>query len=152
MPRKRHTEPKALPSQKTLDLTQVEFVVTNEQKGEHSEEVYQILDIAIPLLHARDGEAAEVLFRQAMEIEANKPDLVNNLAASLVLQDRQAEATAMLEVLHYFHPNYFFCPNRSGQGCFARGRPGSSTGASCSFVGAAQISRERIRFVVLYSN
>jgi len=41
-------------------------------------------------------------------LEPDKVDLLNNLAASLSLQDREAEATLLLEILHYQHPDYLF--------------------------------------------
>jgi len=42
------------------------------------------------------------------DLEPNKVDLLNNLAASLSLQGREAEATLLMEVLHYQHPDYLF--------------------------------------------
>jgi tetratricopeptide (TPR) repeat protein len=91
-----------------FDLTLVEFLVTNEQKILHSPAVDQILDQATPLLRAGEGQAAERLFRQALELEPDQPDLLNNLAASLSLQGRRVEAIILLEVLHYQHPGYLF--------------------------------------------
>jgi Tfp pilus assembly protein PilF len=82
--------------------------VTNKQKISHSPAVDRILDRATPLLRSGDGEGAERLFRQALALEPNKVDLLNNLAASLSLQSREAEATLLMEVLHYQHPDYLF--------------------------------------------
>lgn len=59
-------------------------------------------------MRSGDGEGAERLFRQALALEPNKVDLLNNLAASLSLQGREAEATLLIEVLHYQHPDYLF--------------------------------------------
>jgi tetratricopeptide (TPR) repeat protein len=108
MPRKRRSSPKAPHHRDIFDLTKVEFLVTNEQKVLHSPAVDHILDQASPLLRAGDGEGAERLFRQALELEPNKVDLLNDLAASLSLQGRQAEAILLLEVLYYQHPDYLF--------------------------------------------
>ena len=107
MPRKRRSS-KAPESKKTMDLTLIKFLVTNKQKISHSPAVDQILDRATPLLRAGDGKGAERLFRQALVLEPNKVDLLNNLAASLSLQGREAEATLLMEVLHYQHPDYLF--------------------------------------------
>jgi hypothetical protein len=82
MPRK-HRSSKTPRRREVIDLTQVEFVVNNEQKIAHSPEVEHILDQASPLLHAGDGAGAEYLFRQAIQLEPDKVDLLNNLAASL---------------------------------------------------------------------
>jgi tetratricopeptide (TPR) repeat protein len=108
MPRKRRPSHKSPRRREVFDLTLVEFVVTNEQKIFHSPAVEQTLDPAATLLRARDGLGAEILYRQALELEPDKPDLLNNLAVALQLQDRQAEAIALLEVLHYQHPDYLF--------------------------------------------
>lgn len=108
MPRKRRPLPEASRRREVFDLTLVEFLVTNEQKIFHSPAVEHILDQATPLLRAGDGQAAERLYRQALALEPDKPDLLNNLAASLSLQGRRVEATILLEVLHYQHPDYLF--------------------------------------------
>ena len=107
MPHK-HRSSKAAESKKTMDLTLVKFRVTNKQKISHSPAVDRILDRATPFLRSGDGEGAERLFRQALALEPNKVDLLNNLAASLSLQGREAEATLLMEVLHYQHPDYLF--------------------------------------------
>jgi len=112
MSRKLRSQSKTFRRREVSDLTLVEFLVTNEQKVFHSPAVDLILDQATPLLRAGDGQAAERLYRQALELEPDKPDLLNNLAASLSLQGRQAEAILLLEILHYQHPDYLFA--RSG--------------------------------------
>jgi tetratricopeptide (TPR) repeat protein len=108
MPRKRRSFHKGFQRREVFDLTLVEFLVTNEQKIFHSPAVDLILEQATPLLKAGDGQAAEKLYRQALELEPHKPDLLNNLAMSLSLQGRREEAILLLEVLHYQHPDYLF--------------------------------------------
>ena len=108
MPRKRRSHRRRPRRREIIDLTLVEFLVTNDQKIFHSPEVDRILEEANPLLHARDGEAAEKLFRRALELEPDKPDLLNNLAASLSLQGCAAEALRLLERLHRRDPDYLF--------------------------------------------
>jgi Tfp pilus assembly protein PilF len=107
MPRKRRSS-KTPRRREVIDLTLVEFLVNNEQKIVHSPAVERILDQATPLLRASDGVGAEYLFRQALQLEPDKVDLLNNLASSLSLQGRDAEATLLLEILHYQHPDYLF--------------------------------------------
>jgi predicted Zn-dependent protease len=104
----KHRSSKAAESKKTMDLTLVKFLVTNKQKILHSPAVDRILDRATPFLRSGDGEGAESLFRQALALEPDKVDLLNNLAASLSLQGRDAEATLLMEVLHNQHPDYLF--------------------------------------------
>jgi tetratricopeptide (TPR) repeat protein len=91
-----------------IDMTLVEFLVSNEQKIFHMPEVDKILDKATPFLRARNGVAAEPLFRQAVRLEPDKPDLLNNLATSLSLQDKTEEAMAIMEQLHRRFPDYLF--------------------------------------------
>ena len=55
MPRKRRSLHKAARRREVLDLTVVEFLVTNGQKIFHSPVVDQILEQATPLLRAGDG-------------------------------------------------------------------------------------------------
>ena len=90
------------------DLTQVNFKVTNKPKILHSEAVCDILDQATPLLKARNGPEAERLFRQALELEPEQPDLLQNLAASLTLQGRRTEALVIVNRLFQEHPDYLF--------------------------------------------
>jgi tetratricopeptide (TPR) repeat protein len=116
MPHKRHPRRREI-----IDLTLVEFVVTDGQKIFHSPEVDRILGEANPLLRARDGQAAEKLFRQALELEPDKPDLLNNLAASLSLQGREAEALRLLEQLHRRDPDYLFARGGLAQDAMRRG-------------------------------
>lgn len=69
----------------------------------------------MPLLRARDGLAAERLFRQAIALEPGQPDLLNNLAVSLQLQGRDMEGLALLETIHALYPDYLFA--RTGLAC-----------------------------------
>ncbi len=105
MSKKRKHSPARRPE---LDLTLVNFEVTNETKIRHSEAVLDILDQAAPLLKAQNGPEAERLFRQALELEPEQPDLLHNLAASLALQDRHAEALVIVNQLFQEHSDYLF--------------------------------------------
>ena len=90
------------------DLPLADFTVTNEPIFFHSPDVEKLVDEAAPLLRQKNGQAAERLFRQAVALEPNQPDLLNNLAVSLELQDRKRESLALLETLHYLYPDYLF--------------------------------------------
>ena len=91
-----------------LDLSLAEFRVSNEQTTVHTPEVEQIVTQATDCLKARDGLDAERLFRQALVLEPDEPDLWNNLAATLGLQRREAEALAIIREVHGRFPDYLF--------------------------------------------
>lgn len=86
----------------------INFLVSNEQKTFHTPEVEKLTDEARALLHARNGQAAERLYRQALALEPGQSDLLNNLAASLLIQNRKTEGKAVLETIHLLFPDYLF--------------------------------------------
>jgi len=90
------------------DLRDHDFLVTNEQKMFHSPEVERLTDEAAPLLREKNGLAAERLYRQALILEPGKPDLLNNLACSLIYQNRSIEAQAVFNTIHLLFPDYLF--------------------------------------------
>lgn len=91
-----------------VDLTLVNFEVTNEPKIVHSEAVLDILDQAAPLLKMQNGQEAERLFRRALELESEQPDLLHNLAAALALQGRHTESLVIVNRMFQEHPDYLF--------------------------------------------
>lgn len=84
------------------------FIVRNEQTTFHSLAVEEIMDQAMPLFRNQQCAQAEPLIRQALEIEPDRPDLLNNLAGCLRGLNRQPEATRILEALHAQFPDYLF--------------------------------------------
>ena len=62
MPRKRKTPPQPIGA----ELLQANFVVNNTTKVFHTSAVEKIVDEAMPLLRARKGAQAEILFRKAL--------------------------------------------------------------------------------------
>jgi tetratricopeptide (TPR) repeat protein len=57
----------------------------------------------------RDNPAeAERLLREALELEPDAPDLLNNLAMALRGQGKRAEATRILHDVQQRFPDYFF--------------------------------------------
>ena len=90
------------------DLRSVNFRVSNEQKTFHSPEVEKLTDDARELRISGNGSAAEKLYRQALALEPIQPDLLNNLASSLLLQGRNREAQFLTETIHLLFPDYLF--------------------------------------------
>ncbi|MBC8509326.1 MAG: tetratricopeptide repeat protein [Chloroflexi bacterium] len=104
MPRKRKDSTQPI----GMALLQSDFVVNNAQRILHTPEVEKILDKAMPLLRARKGAQAERLFRKAIALKPIQPDLLNNLASSLIAQERNDEATTIIEAIHILFPDYLF--------------------------------------------
>ena len=104
MPRKRKDSTQPI----GLALLQSNFVVNNAQRILHTPGVDKIIEKAAPLLRARKGAQAERLFRKAIALEPIQPDLLNNLASSLIAQKRNDEATAIIEAIHILFPDYLF--------------------------------------------
>jgi tetratricopeptide (TPR) repeat protein len=90
------------------DLRSVNFRVSNEQRIFHSPEVEKLTDEARELRVSGNGSAAEKLYRQALALEPIQPDLLNNLASLLLLQDRNREAQSLTETIHLLFPDYLF--------------------------------------------
>jgi tetratricopeptide (TPR) repeat protein len=90
------------------DLRSVIFRVSNEQRTFHSPEVEKLTDEARELRVSGNGSAAEKLYRQALAHEPIQPDLLNNLASSLLLQGRNREAQSLTETIHLLFPDYLF--------------------------------------------
>jgi len=104
MPRKRKTS--SLPI--GVELLRSTFVVNNTTKVFHTPAVDKIMDKAMPLLHAGKGAQAEVLFRKALTLEPVTPDLLNNLASSLVIQEHDDDGLRITEAVHILFPDYLF--------------------------------------------
>jgi tetratricopeptide (TPR) repeat protein len=75
----------------------------------HSKKVVNLLAESISLLRQMNKESAqeaEALLRQALEIEPNSPDLLNNLGRAIDLQGHRTEAEAILEDIVERFPDY----------------------------------------------
>ncbi|MBN2387819.1 MAG: hypothetical protein JXB85_12445 [Anaerolineales bacterium] len=62
---------------------------------------------AIDCLLENDGKLAEDLLKEALEFEPENPSLINNLSMAYMLQDKDAEADAVLGRLVEDFPEYF---------------------------------------------
>ena len=67
-----------------------------------------LMEEAIDDLRRANGEKAERKLRKAIAIQPNEPSLLNNLAVSLQMQGRMAEANALADQIEKNFPDYFF--------------------------------------------
>ena len=79
--------------------------VQDEWKDPQSEELAAEANEA---LHAGDPQRAERLLNRCLEIEGERPTLLNNLAVAYQRQRRSDEASALLERIYREWPDYFF--------------------------------------------
>ena len=86
------------------------FEITSEpiQYYEHSQQVQDLKARAMEALHQGDPQRAESLNKQALELEPDAPDVLNNLAAAYGRQGRYTEAEALLRQIHERFPDYLF--------------------------------------------
>jgi tetratricopeptide (TPR) repeat protein len=86
------------------------FEVTSEPLDayHHSQQVQELQAEAWEAIHHGDPARAESLHKKALELEPDKPDLLNNLAAAYASQGRHAEAEALLRQIHERFRDYLF--------------------------------------------
>jgi Tfp pilus assembly protein PilF len=88
----------------------LDFKVTDEPNvpPSRSPGVERLAESAYEALQRGDGRAAEKQLRRAVELDCDAPDLWNNLAMSLLMQDRDSEANEILVTVADRWPEYFF--------------------------------------------
>lgn len=84
------------------------FELHDEPTAAHGSQVKKLLDKVIKAFEANDGVQAEALLKEALALEPESPDLLNNLALSYQLQGRPAEALALSQQIHERFPDYLF--------------------------------------------
>jgi tetratricopeptide (TPR) repeat protein len=90
------------------DLELRGYEIHDESLHSHSPEVARLVIEAVLLLQDRQAKAAEELLLQALVLEPDAPDIMNNLATAYGQQQRGREARLILERLHAQHPDYLF--------------------------------------------
>jgi tetratricopeptide (TPR) repeat protein len=95
------------------DVLLMTFEISDEpEHGYVSDEAEEPMSEALDALRAGDGEEAELLLNQVIEIEGSDaptmPTTLNNLAAAYELQGRHDESYALLERLRTEYPDYIF--------------------------------------------
>jgi len=85
------------------------FEITPERMGRpHAPSVEKWAQRAVDALHRGDGQAAEQWLRKCLEKEPDRPELLNNLAQTFLLQGRDREAESLVRQIHERWPDYFF--------------------------------------------
>ncbi|MBD2778622.1 tetratricopeptide repeat protein [Iningainema tapete] len=89
----------------------INYEFHDEQLKTHSRKVNQWLGEAISLMKKgsdKDAEKAQVLLKQALEVEPDSPDLLNNLAATYEIQNRREEGVGIMHDIVERFPDYVF--------------------------------------------
>ena len=90
------------------EIEMLSFEISGEARTAHSPDVTRLADEARAAMNRGEFEASERLWRQALELEPDKPDLLNNLATAIRQQGQKDEANALLDDLLRQHPDYLF--------------------------------------------
>jgi tetratricopeptide (TPR) repeat protein len=89
------------------DIRLSEMEIYHQPEGRHSPEVDDLAGRAFELLH-RNPREAERLLREALKLEPDAPDLLNNLAAALLGLGREDESQTIVQDVQRRFPDYFF--------------------------------------------
>jgi tetratricopeptide (TPR) repeat protein len=91
------------------ELMLLDFQIGDEPTiPRHSKRMSNLLVTAISALHDRKPALAEETLRQALTLEPDAPDLLNNLAVAFEQQNRFPESEALIRQIHAGHPDYAF--------------------------------------------
>lgn len=88
----------------------IDFEITDEPviPNDLDEVCLQMLETGVEHLHAGEGAEAEEIFRRLIQSKPDAPDIKNNLAMALQVQDRMDEANRLIDEVIDQHPDYFF--------------------------------------------
>jgi tetratricopeptide (TPR) repeat protein len=84
------------------------YTLHDEAVVPHRPQVERVLKRAIHLLHQSNPAEAEGLLKQALEIEPDSPDVLNNLAVAYGALGRKKEAEALIHQIIERYPDYVF--------------------------------------------
>jgi tetratricopeptide (TPR) repeat protein len=90
------------------DIMLANYVVHSEPESQHSPRVEELLREATLALRAGQTERAEGMLNEALALEPDAPDVLNNLAVAYHQQGRDDEALALLHQIVERHPEYPF--------------------------------------------
>jgi tetratricopeptide (TPR) repeat protein len=93
------------------DVMLMSFEITDEPDYELTGRAHDLMEEAIAALHRGEGEKAEQLLEETLQLEPDTPgtpSILNNLALAYEQQGRSEEAHALVANLHEEHPDYLF--------------------------------------------
>lgn len=95
---------------KPARIALLNFRISDEPNIQPSrtEEVNELAGEACEELRCGEGAAAESMLRRALELDADAPDLWNNLAMALLIQGQQRQAEEISAKVTRQWPEYFF--------------------------------------------
>jgi tetratricopeptide (TPR) repeat protein len=89
---------------------------------QHSEQVQELLAEGSDALHQGEPARAEELYKRALELEPDAPDVLNNLAAAYEAMNRHTDAMTLLRQIHERFPDYLFARAAMAKVLIADGR------------------------------
>jgi tetratricopeptide (TPR) repeat protein len=96
---------------KCQEVSLFKYELHDEPTVTHSRQVKEMAAKAVSLMKTQDAnkaQTAEEIFKKALEIEPNSPDLLNNLAGAYQVQGRTEEVYKLLEEISERFPDYVF--------------------------------------------
>ncbi len=93
---------------KWTEIIQTLNEIHHEPLFNHSPQVSKLLVKGIEYMRKEDGVNSERLFKQALELEPDSPDILNNLAISYGLQGLNDKGERIIRQIHQQHPDYIF--------------------------------------------
>jgi len=91
------------------DVHMLGFEITPEPViDKHTPRVNKMHEEALAALWNKQPETAERLLKEALALDPESPDLLNNLSSAYEMQDRNDEAHALLRDIHRRFPDYLF--------------------------------------------
>lgn len=88
------------------EILLMDYTLHSEPSVDHAPNVAKLLTDATIALQKHQAQKAETLLNEALAIEPDKPDLLNNLAVAYDLQGRDREAEALTVQIVERHPTY----------------------------------------------
>jgi tetratricopeptide (TPR) repeat protein len=104
------------------EVALMSYTLHEEQVVNHQPQVEKLLQQAIADLRQNRPGRAGALLKQALEIEPDKPDLLNNLAVAYSGQGRGKEAETLIQQIIERYPDYVFARTSMARTYLLRGK------------------------------
>jgi tetratricopeptide (TPR) repeat protein len=103
------------------DILLLGWEIYHEPEDKHSPQVMEWASDAVEAIQAGEGAKAERLLRQALALEPDAPELLNNLAVAVQVQGRTREWEGMIRQIHERFPDYLFGRTNLARLCVREG-------------------------------